>query len=164
LGSSEKSGDLKQAVGHLSEAVRMYEALVASNPVNVEWQMNLARSRAWLGEALAKGGEFNEAIAQFDKAVSIKTLVKTRDSNIELLQTLGELYYGQGGMFETLAERKAIPADDRQRYRKGAQSSYAEGADILIEPNGQGVLDYDTKRVFNGILAGKKRLEQIPTT
>lgn len=90
---------LKQAVtaqqaGHLDEAIHIYQGLLEKYP-------NVALLRSNLGAALAAEGRYNEAIAEYNRA--LKT-----DPNPDVRLNLGLAYYKAGDLDNAIAALKQV--------------------------------------------------------
>jgi tetratricopeptide (TPR) repeat protein len=135
-----KTGDQPHAIEHLREALQIFTALNAQNPDVVTWRVGLAETRRDLGDALLKSGDSQQALAQYDRALDLKPLAK--NDNVQVLQSLGEIYYSRGLAQEALGHE----------HINEARESYQLALTTLDRLHTAGLLDAQSMKTWRELV------------
>jgi eukaryotic-like serine/threonine-protein kinase len=121
---AQQGGDLQAAEASMREYQRLARQLVALQPDNMKYRMEVQYADTDLGVVLSDQRRFGEAVAQFDDALSTMEAISTADptnksyqqSVAESLGWLGDAERGIGNYDRAIAHRQRAVALYEQLY------------------------------------------------
>jgi tetratricopeptide (TPR) repeat protein len=129
-------GDAVAALEPYQQGLSLFEQIAASDPNNIEAQLDIADAHRRFGDSFMKAGDLNSALAHSRKSLAIYETLQNLDSTnagnpfslVVLYNQVGELLDKMKKMVSSAGQPFQSPRRFRKFVKRRIESSYIEGA------------------------------------